>query len=136
MKAGIYFGFDFGTKHIGLAVGQSITQTARPLATLSARQGVPSWSLLETYLKKWQPVALVVGLATQLDGSSSLTSKQAQKFGDTLHQRFQLPIYYVEERLTTVAARERLREHYPHTYCKEKVDAMSAAIILESWFNS
>ena len=55
-------GFDFGTKSIGVAVGQTITATASPLAALKARDGVPDWNQLEQLLKEWQPEQVVVGL--------------------------------------------------------------------------
>lgn len=133
---GVYFGFDFGTKYIGIAVGQTVTQTATPLTTLPAQHGVPSWETLNKLIKQWQPKGLIVGLALQEDGSHSATSLLATKFGKKLNQHFLLPIYFIEERLTTVAARQRLKELYPKSYYQHDVDAMSAVIILESWFNS
>ena len=136
MLQGVFLGFDFGTKYIGIAVGQTITQSARPLTTLTAHQGVPSWEALTKLIHEWQPKGLVVGLALQLDGSHSPTSLKAKQFGHRLNQHFNLPIFFIEERLTTVAARERLKEIYPDPYYQQDVDAMSAAIILESWFKS
>lgn len=133
---GVFFGFDFGTKYIGIAVGQTITGTATALTTLTAKQGIPSWEELGKLITKWQPKGLIIGLALQEDGSHSATSLLAKKFGQRLNQHFQLPIYFIEERLTTVAARARLKEIYPHSYYEKDVDAMSAVIILESWFNN
>ena len=47
--------FDFGTKSIGVAVGQRITGTARPLPAIKAQDGTPDWNLIERLLKEWQP---------------------------------------------------------------------------------
>lgn len=136
MAQGVFLGFDFGTKYIGIAVGQVITQTASPLTTLAARNGVPNWEKLNQIIEEWQPQGLIVGLALQLDGSHSPTSLLAKKFGQRLQKRYAIEIYYIEERLTTVAARERLKETYPDTFYQEDVDSMSAVIILESWLKS
>lgn len=133
---GVFLGFDFGSKYIGVAVGQTVTLSAQPLLSLKAHNGIPQWEELGKIIQEWQPKGLVVGLALQLDGSSSATSVAAQKFAKRLHKHFNLPIFFVEERLTTVAARERLREQYPTTFYQKDVDAMSAAIILETWLHS
>ncbi|MBS0287233.1 MAG: Holliday junction resolvase RuvX [Proteobacteria bacterium] len=133
---GTFLGFDFGTKRIGIAVGQSITQTARPLITLSAQNGVPQPLALAKVIQEWQPTALIVGLAMQPDGSHSATSRKALKFGQSLHAQFQLPVYYIEERLTSVAALERIKESSTTSAIERDKDAQAAAIILESWLQS
>jgi putative Holliday junction resolvase len=131
---GTFLGFDFGTKRIGIAVGQTVTQTASPLMTLSAQHGVPQWEQLARVIDEWQPKGLIVGLALQPDGSHSATSRLAQKFGRRLAARYRLPIFYTEERLTSVAANERIN-HSLFTQSRDQ-DAVAAAIILESWLNS
>jgi putative holliday junction resolvase len=130
---GIFLSFDFGTKKIGCAVGQSITRTASPLSRLSTRDGIPPWDLIQILIKEWEPHGLVVGLPLQPDGKHSPTSRKAQQFGKQLHERFGLPVFFIEERLTTVAARERLSDV---PYSQRNVDSMAAVIILESWFNT
>jgi len=130
-----FLGFDFGTKYIGIAVGQSITQTATPLLTLKATQGQPNWQELQNIVSEWQPSAFVVGIALQPDGSDSDTSLKARQFGKSLGKRFSLPIHFVEERLTSVAAAHILKQE--HHYSKQTdSDSMAAAIILESFLNS
>lgn len=127
-------GFDFGTKYIGIAIGQSVTQTATPLLTLKAQQGVPNWQEVQKIIDEWQPTGLVVGLALQPDGSDSQTSLKARNFGIALKKRFSLPLYFVEERLTSVAASHILKQE--HHYSKQTdSDSMAAAIILESFLN-
>lgn len=131
---GTFFGFDFGTKRLGIAVGQSVTKTARPLITLAMKNGVPPPELA-IHINEWQPKALVVGLALQPDGSHSTTSRLAQKFGQRLSVEYQLPVFFIEERLTSVAAEERIRNTNSTSLYNRDVDAVAAAIILESWLN-
>jgi len=126
-KKGTYLGFDFGTKRLGLAIGQSITKTATPLMTLHVQNGTP-WDQLSHIIKEWEPIGLVIGLALQPDNTHSKTSLLAQQLGHQLKAHFHLPVYFIEERLTSVAAREK--------YPQGDKDASAAAIILESWLNS
>lgn len=129
---GTYLGFDFGTKFIGIAVGQTITKTARPLITLHAKLGIPQGKQLASIINEWQPQGLVVGLALQPDGCDSATSLLARKFAQMLQHQFALPIYFIEERLTSVEAEQRLKETPNSRY---DIDSMAASIILESWLN-
>ncbi len=127
-------GFDFGTKYIGIAIGQSVTQTATPLVTLRATQGVPNWQEVQKIIDEWQPTGLVIGLALQPDGSDSQTSLKARIFGKALKKRFTLPLHFVEERLTSVEASHILKQD--HHYSRQTdSDSMAAAIILESFLN-
>lgn len=137
MHSNTYLGFDFGLKFLGVAVGQSITQTAQPLATLKMLQGEPNWEQLDPLIKEWQPKALIVGLALQPDGTHSKTSTLAEAFGHSLEKRYERPVYFIDERLTTVAARD-LAKTLSRSCDKRKgeIDRISAAIILESWLNS
>jgi len=59
--------FDFGTKRIGVACGQSLTGTAQPLDIIPARDGVPDWAALEALVARWQPDVFVVGLPYNMD---------------------------------------------------------------------
>lgn len=129
----VYLGIDFGTKRIGLSVGQSITQTASPLATLST--STTFWENFSRLVQEWQPKGFVVGLALQPEGEPSKTSQQASEFGRHLAKRYRLPVYYIEERLTSVEARNRLKENPTWAKHHDK-DAVAAAIILESWLQS
>lgn len=132
-----YLGFDFGVKSLGIAVGQSVTHTAQPLTTLKMLTGAePNWQLLDPIVHEWQPTAFVVGLALQPDGEQSKTSVLAHQFGKKLQQRYQQPVHYIDERLSSVAARASLRERTRLTSReKAEIDRISAAIILESWLN-
>ncbi|WP_019934086.1 Holliday junction resolvase RuvX [Oceanimonas smirnovii] len=127
-------GFDYGLKSIGVAVGQELTATARPLLALKASDGVPNWQQIENLLKEWQPALLVVGLPLNMDGTEQDISRRARKFANRLHGRFGLPVELQDERLTTADARARLFEAGGYKALgKDAVDAVSAQLILESW---
>lgn len=132
---GTFLGLDFGTKRLGVAVGQSITKTARPLTTLMMQNGPPLREL-KALIDEWEPKGLVIGLALQMDGSHSKTSRLAQKFGQRLSAEFAIPVFYIEERLTSVAAQERIKDTSSTSPYSRDVDAVAAVIILESWLNS
>lgn len=130
-------GFDFGLKSIGVAVGQELTATARPLTALKANDGVPDWDRIETLLKEWQPALVVVGLPLNMDGTEQDISRRARKFANRLHGRFGLAVELQDERLTTTDARARLFEAGGYKALgKDAVDAVSAQLILESWMES
>jgi len=128
-------GFDFGTKRIGIAIGQSVTSTATPLATIPARDGIPNWQQIADLLKEWQPDALVVGIPYNMDESESEMSLRAKKFARRLNARFNLPAHGMDERLTSREARERL-ETLDTKGVKQKhgLDSYAAVVIVESWF--
>jgi putative Holliday junction resolvase len=130
-----FLGFDFGTKYIGVAIGQSVTKTATPLLTLRACQGIPQWHEVQKIITEWEPNALIVGLALQPNGSDSDTSRKARTFGQLLKKRFALPVHFIEERLTSVAANQILKEEHQYTSQIDS-DSMAAAIILESFLNA
>jgi len=134
MPEGVFLGFDFGFKHIGVAVGQQLTQTATPLDTLSASDGVPNWTQIDVLVKQWKPRALIIGYPTQADGSKLYVSKPATQFADALKKRFNLPIHLVDERLTTKEARAQLFEMGGYRKLKKQnVDGIAAKLILEQW---
>ncbi len=123
--------FDFGTNRIGVAIGQSITGTAQPLRVLKARDGIPDWAAIADLITQWQPALLVVGIPANLDDSRSDLTSRAEKFANRLNGRFHLPCYGIDERLTSVAAAERLRLQGG----RAELDSVAAQIILESWFS-
>lgn len=134
MPEGVYLGFDFGFKRIGVAIGQAITCSARPLTTLQALHGVPQWDLVKKLLNEWQPKALIVGLPTCIDDSEQYTTPAARYFAKQLKKKFALPVHLVDERLTTVEARSRLFDQGGYRKIKgSQVDSIAACIILEQW---
>jgi len=130
-KPRVLLGFDFGIKRIGVAVGQELTRTARALETLHSPDGGPDWNGISRLIEQWQPDALVVGLPLNLDGSEHEISRLAQRFGNRLKGRYNLPVFTIDERLSSVEAERQLAEQ--GRFDKAAVDREAARIILESW---
>lgn len=134
MLNGVYLGFDFGYKRIGVAVGQRLTCSATPLATLDAKTGVPDWSMVQKLITQWNPQALIVGLPTCIDGSALYTTTAARRFAKQLKKQFTLPVHLVDERLSTVEARGQLFDQGGYRKLKKtQIDGIAACIILEQW---
>lgn len=130
----VFLGFDFGTRNIGVAVGQIVTKTATPLNILRAKNGVPNWDEVAKLISQWQPQALVVGVPVALDGTPHRLTILARKFIDNLTQHFNLPVYAAEERLTTKAAREEIYAGGGYKALQTKsIDSAAAVLILEEW---
>ncbi|MEQ3513242.1 Holliday junction resolvase RuvX [Pseudoalteromonas sp. BZB3] len=130
-------GFDFGTKSIGIAVGQEITGTANSVGAVKARDGIPNWDEIAVHIDDWKPDLLVVGLPLNMDGTNQQVTFQAKKFANRLHNNFKLQVETQDERLTTTDAKARLFEQGGYRNLgKSNVDGMSAVIILESFFES
>ena len=126
-------GFDYGSQRIGVATGQSLLGSASPLITLNNRQGNPDWQAITALIQEWRPDALILGLPTHADGSVSEVTRAAQDFGKQLQQRYKLPVYTIDERLTSLEA-ERLLAQQQKKYSKADIDKVAAKLILESWF--
>lgn len=130
----LLLGFDYGSKQIGVAVGQVITGQARELCILKAQNGVPDWQKVEALIKEWQPDAIVIGLPLNMDGSKSEMSERAEKFARRLNGRFNLPVHTHDERLTTYEAKgQRLQQGQNSGYRERPVDALAAALLLQGW---
>jgi putative Holliday junction resolvase len=136
LSAHAYLGFDFGTKHIGIAVGGSASGLAEPLATASVRNGIPDWSEIDRCIKEWRPSALIVGLPLNMDDSENDMTRAARKFGHRLHARYNLPVHLVDERLTSVEAKNALVEsRVPWKQRRSKVDKLAAQKILQAYLD-
>ncbi len=136
MPTAVFLGFDFGYKRIGVAVGQAITSTARPLCTLDAKLGVPNWNLVQKIIGQWQPQALIVGLPTCIDDTEQYTTAASRGFARQLRKRFLVPVHLVDERLTTVEARAQLfAEGGYRKIQKSEIDSIAACLILEQWLS-
>lgn len=132
-----FIGFDFGTKKIGVAVGQTITLTANPLQPLPAIKGVPKWEQIASLVTKWNPKGFIVGIPLNMDATSQPLTAAARKFAMSLYQRFTLPVYEVDERLTTVEAKQQLFEWGGYKALKDiSIDCFAAKLILEAWLRN
>ncbi len=136
MKASTYLGFDFGRKHIGVAVGRSASRLAQALVTVSARNETPDWDRITRLIEEWQPCALVVGLPLNMDDTENDMTRAAKKFGNRLRARYNLPVHMVDERLTSVMAKHVLQEAgVPPKQHKSKLDKLAAQTILQAFLD-
>ena len=134
----VIMGFDYGTRKIGIAVGQLITKTANPIAIISARDGVPDWSEIEKLILEWQPAQFVIGLPLNMDETESEMSQRSLKFARRLTGRFNIPHHTIDERLTSREARslhesDSSTRRGPADRSRDEIDDIAAQIILESW---
>ena len=124
MIEGIALGFDFGTRRIGVAIGNSLTREARALTSIDAADNDLRWSALGELIERWQPVQLVVGVARHPDGAPHAMTARCERFARQLEGRYRLPVACVDERYTSAVAEQA-----------DDVDAAAAAIILQQWLD-
>ena len=127
-------GFDFGLKQIGVASGQTLTNTATGIAILKAVDGTVQWAQVDQLLAQWKPDLLVVGLPLNMDGSESEIGRRARKFARRLHGRTGYKVVMIDERLSSREAKEMAREYSPRQD-KTKIDHIAAALIAQSWLD-
>lgn len=135
VQSGTYLGFDFGNKHVGVAVGQTITQTATGLESIPALVKQPMWDAITKLVELWKPRGFVVGLSYQEDGSENPITPLTLKFCRQLQGRYGLPVYTMDETLST---RESKTLYYQSRAKQSQKfgavkDIMAAQLILESW---
>lgn len=118
--------FDFGLKHVGVAVALSAQNLARGIATVAARDGQPHWPSLDALLDEWRPDCLVVGDPLNMDGSASPMAARARDFGRQIAERYGLPLDLVDERLSTFEALSRGAD-------ERDSHALAAETIAETW---
>ncbi len=142
-------GFDFGMKHIGVAIGQIITHTAKPLTSIKAQDGVPNWDEVHNLILDWRPDALIVGIPLNMDGTEQPMTHCARRFKDRLQEKTKLKVFEVDERLSSYEAMDRLQIQTKHSGKaihersqlspkKRKqviadLNAMAAAVLVEQW---
>lgn len=131
-------GFDLGTHRIGVSIGQELTGSARPLTTIIRKNRKADWEQIEELLQEWGAEAAVVGIPLQMDGEEQEMSRLARKFGNQLRGRFNLVVYEVDERLTSIEAESIIRSNSGNRRpaAERDVDAVAATRILQSWLNN
>ena len=127
MPEGYVIAFDFGMRHIGVAVGQFVTNSANPLTTISARDGKPDWDQLGKLIDTWQPQSLLVGLPLNMDDTESEMSERARSFARKLEKRYSLTVHMIDERLTTFEAKR---------IDLERAHEIAAKLIAETYLNA
>ncbi|VAW41524.1 Putative pre-16S rRNA nuclease Yqg [hydrothermal vent metagenome] len=133
-----YIGIDYGLANIGVAVGQSITQTATALQTIHIKHKF-NWAELDKIIKQWQPDAIIIGLPLTEDGHTQLITKQVLNFAKKLISRYQLPVHEVDERYSSIQAQEEFAIARKQGNAKRKqgkyLDAHAAKNILQRWLD-
>ncbi len=121
-----FLAFDFGTRRVGVASGNTLLKSASPLRTINA-EGDARFDAIAKLVAEWQPDALVVGVPYHPDGAPHDNTRRAQRFARQLHGRFRLPVHEVDERYTTTEALAA---------GAADVDAASAAVILDQFLRA
>ena len=133
---GTIFGFDFGEKRIGVAVGETILKSAHPLTTIETEIIDHRFAQVADLVIEWRPSLLIVGLPTHMDGTPHAMTNLSKKFAQRLEGRFNLPVMMIDERLSSFEAEQYLGEAgISHEKQKKLLDAVAAQTILQSYFN-
>ena len=122
--------FDYGEKKIGVAVGQTSTNTSSPLQIIFNKDNKTNWISISSLLNEWKPGLILVGKPLNMDGSESEIMKKVDKFYKQLKSIYDADIECVDERLTTFEAREILKDEK-----QDNVDAHAAKILIDNWFD-
>ena len=120
--------FDFGTKKIGVAVGQTSTFTSSPLQVISSKVNKVNWNEIIILLDEWKPELIIVGKPLNMDGTDSEIMKEVDRFFLKLKNIYDAKYEYIDERLTTFEARQILEDR------NSLVDASAAKILIDNWF--
>ena len=131
---------DFGDRRIGLAAASTQNRSSSAIGTIMARGGVPDWPELDKAVREWTPNLLVIGMPYNMDGTESAMTARVLQFVDVLIERYGLPVETVDERLTSVEARDLLKEQRRQGVRRKKlkredVDSLAAKLIAENWIN-
>jgi putative Holliday junction resolvase len=128
--------FDFGTRRIGVAVGDLATRLAHPLATIEREREADRFDEIAALVAEWKPGTLVVGLPVHADGTPHEMTERARRFGRQLAGRTGLPVEYADERHTTQAAAASLSEAgVGGRRAKDVRDRVAAQLILQAWLD-
>lgn len=133
-------GFDVGAKRIGVAVGNSLTGTARELGVLDVHAAGPDWARLDRWVKEWRPDALVVGDPVGPDGGDQPARQRARGFARSLGQRYALPVQQMDEQRSSIEAAQRFAQGRAAGARRrsqaDQLDALAAVVILERWLSA
>ena len=127
-KAQTAMAFDYGTRRVGVAVGNSISKSGQALKTIAAPNVDAMFSELGALLQEWGPDQLVVGLPKHPDGTEHEMTAKAKRFGNQLYGRFHLPVQWSDERYSSAVLEGDPKMH-------DNLDAHSAVLILEQYFS-
>jgi putative holliday junction resolvase len=135
-RAGTILAFDFGTRRIGVAIGESAIGLAHPLTTIAGEQNEPRFAAIGSLIDEWHPALLIVGLPLHADGTAHTLTARARRFAKQLEGRFGLTAELVDERFTTHAATAALSDAGVKARSHKGVrDQVAAQLILQSYFD-
>jgi putative holliday junction resolvase len=124
VTAAVALGFDFGTRRIGVAIGNTLTREARVLATIDVQRVDQRWSAISAVIEQWQPQTLVVGIPRYPDGAPHRMTARCERFARQLEGRYRLPVARVDERYSSAVVEN-----------SANVDAEAASVILRQWLD-
>ena len=128
--------FDFGTRKIGVAVGDTRIGVAHPLTIIRGEANAPRFAAIAALVAEWRPATLIVGRPLHEDGREHAMTARADRFARSLEGRFRLPVARVDERFTTRIADAALRDAGTHGAARRDArDAVAAQLILQSWLD-
>lgn len=127
--------FDFGTRRIGVAIGNTLTRSARPLTTIAQQAGDAHFKPIAALIDEWKPEQLVVGIPVHTDGTPHAMTAQARRFAQALSARFSLPVAFADERHTTQLAQSALDAAAAGRQGRAARDEIAAQIILQGWLD-
>lgn len=136
----IVLAFDYGTRRIGVACGNTLTRMPQPLCTLEYKPQQLPWDDIERLLRDYSPHQLVVGLPYNTDGTLTGLTPVVQEFAEELAVRSKLAVVLVDERNSSQEA-ERELAYLRNTGLKTRrvthadVDMVAAKIVLQRWFD-
>ena len=137
LPMGCALAFDFGEMRIGVAQGNREIAIAHPIATITGQSNEEKFIAIAQLITQWQPEYLVVGLPVHADGTEHEVTALARKFGHRLNARFRLPIYWADERFSSLYAEELLKQAQVFGKKNKAVlDQVAAQAILQSFFDN
>lgn len=133
-------GLDIGSKTVGVAVSDELGITAQKIETIPIDESRYNFGMrpLKKIVCKYDPAGFVLGLPKNMDGTSGHSVARSKAYGERLTKKFGLPVYYSDERLTTVESRRVLVEEagmHDRKKRKEVIDQMAAVLILQNYLD-
>ena len=122
-------GLDYGRQKMGAAIGQEGVGSPRPLPVIKMNNKGPDWKNVDDIIEEWKPDFIVLGLPTNLDGTSNSLVKEIEKLGETFRKRYNMQVYFIDERLSSRVALQKIKAGMNFS-----IDSIAAGLILETWF--
>jgi putative Holliday junction resolvase len=128
---------DIGKRRIGVAVSDPLGVVARPVETVQSVSLNVDVARITEIARELEADLIVVGDPIHMSGDPGTMSNRAHKFGEMLAEVSGLPVDYCDERLTTVEAQRILQDSgVPPKKARQQIDAVAAAVILQSYLNT